>query len=117
MNEREPMPAAEDDPEFQAQLDELYREMEESVPYQFGKTEKSNSPTTPTDPTKFCLTCEGSGFPMDNQPNMKHTLVKGSEAMTEDGILRLFKMLKGREATPQEVEELRAQRKSRGIEE
>jgi len=46
-----------DDPEFQAMLAELYGEMEESIPRQFGKTE------------------------------MKHTLIKGSEAMTEQGTL------------------------------
>jgi len=87
---KEPMLAAEDDPEFQARLAELYEEMKESIPHQCGKTE--------------------------NQPQMKHTLIKGSDAMTEQGILQLFKMLKGREATPQEIEALRAKRNADGME-
>ena len=75
-----------DDPEFQEMLAELYGEMEESIPRQFGKTE------------------------------MKHTLTPGAQALRLENVVRLYESLTGRKITPQEIEELRAHRKQQGIE-
>ena len=43
-------PQDEDEKQFQAQLQDLFKEMEESVPRHFGKTANSSSPTTPIKP-------------------------------------------------------------------